>query len=93
MSKKLTKEMLDALIQEAMLQERLPYNAADLERLTKGKKLAKDLAKLEPKDDELGVNDIRKAFTSDDPKAIKKVIREATYLAVRAKRSPTSRIR
>ena len=77
MSDKLTKEMLDALIQEAMLQEKFPnpYTAADLERLTKGKKLAKDLAGLETDTKELAPNDIRKAFASGDSDKVKNVVK------------------
>jgi len=77
MSNKLTKEMIDALIQEAMLQERFPnaYTAAELDALDKGKKLAKDLAGLETDTRELAPNDIRKAFASGDPDKVKKVVK------------------
>lgn len=77
MSNKLTKEMLDALIQEAMLQEKFPrpYTATDLDALKKGKKLAQDLAGLEADTKELAPNDIRKAFTSGDSEKAKKVVK------------------
>lgn len=76
MSEKLTKEIIDNLIQEAMLQEKFPapYTANDLDKLTKGKNLAKDLADLETNTDELGPNDIRKAFASPDSEEAQKVI-------------------
>ena len=65
MSNKLTKEMLDALIQEAILQEDFPYTDAtglygekpSGEGSKKKKEFFKNLAGLKPKDGEVDVND------------------------------------